>query len=64
LQEEPIWQKDIFYFYGFFLVSCPVQELDAARALTRLMPEVPVIMYSAYGDSFTREKPVPQAYRH
>ena len=46
-------------------LSMPVMNgLDAARALTRLMPEVPVIMYSAYGDSFTREKPVPQAYRH
>jgi YesN/AraC family two-component response regulator len=46
-------------------LSMPVMNgLDAARALTRLMPEVPVIMYSAFSDSFTpREKPVPQAYR-
>ena len=33
-------------------LSMPVMNgLDAARALKRLMPEVPVIMFSAYGDS-------------
>ena len=30
--------------------------LDAARALKRVMPEVPIIMYSAYGDSFTQRE--------
>ena len=44
-------------------LSMPVMNgLDATRALKRVMPEVPIIMYSAYGDS-PREKPAPQAYR-
>ena len=38
-------------------LSMPVMNgLDAARALTRLMPEVPIMMYSAYGDSFTQRE--------
>src|SRR6266851_5369780 len=38
-------------------LSMPVMNgLDSARALTRLMPEVPVIMYSAYSDSFTEKE--------
>ena len=38
-------------------LSMPVMNgLDAARALTRLMPEVPVIMYSAFSDSFTEKE--------
>jgi DNA-binding NarL/FixJ family response regulator len=38
-------------------LSMPVMDgLDAARALTRLMPEVPVIMYSAFSDSFTQRE--------
>ncbi len=38
-------------------LSMPVMNgLDAARALTRLMPEVPVIMYSAFSDSFTQRE--------
>jgi DNA-binding NarL/FixJ family response regulator len=35
-------------------LSMPVMNgLDAARVLKRVMPEVPVIMYSAFCDSFT-----------
>src|SRR6266851_1711335 len=35
-------------------LSMPVMNgIDAARVLKRVMPEVPVIMYSAYSDSFT-----------
>ena len=38
-------------------LSMPVMNgLDAACALTRLMPEVPVIMYSAFSDSFTQRE--------
>ena len=38
-------------------LSMPVMNgLDAARALKRLMPEMPIIMYSAYGDSFTQRE--------
>jgi two-component system nitrate/nitrite response regulator NarL len=45
-------------------LSMPVMNgLDAARVLNRVMPEVPLIMYSAYSDSFTEKKLVPQAYR-
>jgi YesN/AraC family two-component response regulator len=37
-------------------LSMPVMNgLEAARVLKRVMPEVPVIMFSAYGDSFERE---------
>jgi len=35
-------------------LSMPVMNgLDAARVLKRLMPEVPIVMFSAYADSFT-----------
>jgi len=38
-------------------LSMPVMNgLDAARALKRVMPEVPIIMYSSYGDSFTQRE--------
>ena len=38
-------------------LSMPVMNgLDATRVLKRLMPEVPVIMYSAYSDSFTERE--------
>ena len=38
-------------------LSMPVMNgLDAARALKRVMPEVPIIMYSAYSDSFTQRE--------
>ncbi len=38
-------------------LSMPVMNgLDAARALKRLMPEVPIVMFSAYGDSFTEKE--------
>jgi DNA-binding NarL/FixJ family response regulator len=38
-------------------LSMPVMNgLDAARALTRLMPELPIIMYSAFSDSFTHRE--------
>ncbi len=38
-------------------VSMPVMNgLDAARALKRLMPEVPIVMFSAYSDSFTEKE--------
>ena len=38
-------------------LSMPVMNgLDAARVLKRVMPEVPVIMYSAYSDSFTQRE--------
>src|SRR5439155_23070463 len=38
-------------------LSMPVMNgLDAARALTRLMPELPVIMYSAFSNSFTQRE--------
>jgi len=38
-------------------LSMPVMNgLDATRALKRLMPEVPIIMYSAYGDSSTEKE--------
>ena len=37
-------------------LSMPVMNgLEAARVLKRVMPEVPVIMFSAYGDSFEKE---------
>ena len=37
-------------------LSMPVMNgLEAARILRRTMPEVPVIMYSAFGDSSTEE---------
>ena len=37
-------------------LSMPVMNgLDAARALKRLMPEVPIVMFSAYSDSFTEK---------
>jgi DNA-binding NarL/FixJ family response regulator len=38
-------------------LSMPVMNgLDAARALKRLMPEVPIVMYSVYSDSFTEKE--------
>jgi DNA-binding NarL/FixJ family response regulator len=38
-------------------LSMPVMNgLDATRTLKRVMPEVPVIMFSAYSDSFTEEE--------
>jgi DNA-binding NarL/FixJ family response regulator len=38
-------------------LSMPVMNgLDAARALRRIMPAVPLIMYSAYTDSFTEKE--------
>lgn len=37
-------------------LSMPVMNgLEATRILKRMMPEVPVIMYSAYGDSSTEK---------
>jgi two-component system chemotaxis response regulator CheY len=37
-------------------LSMPVMNgLEATRVLKRMMPEVPVIMYSAYGDSSTEK---------
>jgi DNA-binding NarL/FixJ family response regulator len=38
-------------------LSMPVMNgLDAARVLRRLMPEVPLIMYSIFGDKFVRHQ--------
>jgi two-component system, chemotaxis family, chemotaxis protein CheY len=38
-------------------LSMPVMNgLDAARALRRMMPAVPLIMYSAHTDSFTEKE--------
>ena len=38
-------------------LSMPVMNgLDATRALKRLMPEVPIVMFSAYSDSFTEKE--------
>jgi DNA-binding NarL/FixJ family response regulator len=38
-------------------LSMPVMNgLDAARVLKREMPEVPIIMFSAYGDSFSEHE--------
>jgi two-component system chemotaxis response regulator CheY len=38
-------------------LSMPVMNgLDAARALKRVMPEVPIVMFSAYADSFTEKE--------
>jgi two-component system, NarL family, nitrate/nitrite response regulator NarL len=38
-------------------LSMPVMNgLDAARTLKRIMPEVPVLMYSAYDDSLTEKE--------
>jgi len=38
-------------------LSMPVMNgLDATRVLKRVMPEVPVIMYSAYSDSITEKE--------
>ena len=38
-------------------LSMPVMNgLEASRVLRRVMPDVPIIMYSAYGDSFTEEE--------
>lgn len=38
-------------------LSMPVMNgLDTAGALKRLMPEVPIIMFSAYSDSFTEKE--------
>ena len=37
--------------------SMPVMNgLDAARALKRLMPKVPIVMFSVYSDSFTEKE--------
>ena len=38
-------------------LSMPVMNgLDAARALKRCMPQVPIVMFSIYGDSFTQKE--------
>jgi DNA-binding NarL/FixJ family response regulator len=38
-------------------LSMPLMDgLDATRVVKRLMPEVPVIMFSAYSDSFTEKQ--------
>lgn len=38
-------------------LSMPVMSgLDAARALKRLMPDVPIVMFSIYSDSFTEKE--------
>jgi DNA-binding NarL/FixJ family response regulator len=38
-------------------LSMPVMNgLDATRVLKRVMPEVPVLMYSAFGDSLTEKE--------
>jgi len=38
-------------------LSMPVMNgMDAARALKRLMPEVPIVMFSAYADSCTEKE--------
>ena len=38
-------------------LSMPVMNgLDAARALKRLMPEVPIVMFSIYSESFTEKE--------
>lgn len=38
-------------------LSMPVMNgLDAARVLKQLMPEVPIVMFSAYDDSFTEKE--------
>ena len=38
-------------------LSMPVMNgLDAARALKQLMPEVPIVMFSIYSDSFTEKE--------
>jgi DNA-binding NarL/FixJ family response regulator len=38
-------------------LSMPVMNgLDATRVLKRVMPEVPIVMYSAYSDSFTEKE--------
>ncbi len=38
-------------------LSMPVMNgLDAARALKRLMPKVPIVMFSVYSDSFTEKE--------
>lgn len=38
-------------------LSMPVMNgLDAARALKRMMPEVPIVMFSGYADSFTEKE--------
>jgi len=38
-------------------LSMPVMSgLDAARALKPLMPEVPIVMFSVYADSFTQKE--------
>lgn len=38
-------------------LSMPVMNgLDAARVLNRVMPEVPLIMYSAFSDRFTEQE--------
>jgi CheY-like chemotaxis protein len=44
-------------------LSMPVMNgLDAARALKRLMPEVPIVIFSAYSDSSQRKKRVLQGH--
>ena len=38
-------------------LSMPVMNgLDATRVLKRVMPEVPIVLYSAYSDSFTEKQ--------
>jgi len=37
-------------------LSMPMNGLDATRVLKRVMPEVPVIMYSGHSDSFTEKE--------
>jgi DNA-binding NarL/FixJ family response regulator len=47
------WRPDLIVLD----LSMPVMNgLDAARALKRLMPEVPIVMLSVYADSFTEKE--------
>ena len=45
-------------------LSMPVMNgLDAARVLKRIMPAVPMIMYSAFGDKFVEQQSVRRSCR-
>jgi len=53
IEEAQVLQPDLIVLD----ISMPeMNGFDAARALKRLMPDVPIVMFSAYRDSFTEKE--------